>query len=109
MMAKLRLPDEEPKDKPKRRPIPDHIPWMEVELTAGDDDCAKCGGLKLRLRIRVDVCSDRLRDVGRPRFRRAPAADADTSAVHLRENGFRRFSTSAAALAAIVLRQFLIG
>jgi hypothetical protein len=25
MTAKLRLPDEEEKDKPKRRPIPDHI------------------------------------------------------------------------------------
>jgi hypothetical protein len=24
MTAKLRLPNEEPKDKPKRRPIPDH-------------------------------------------------------------------------------------
>jgi len=44
MTAKLRLPDEEPKDKPKRRPIPDHIPRMEVELTTGDDDCAHCGG-----------------------------------------------------------------
>jgi transposase len=49
MTAKLRLPDEEPKDKPKRRPIPDHMPRMEVELTAGDDDCAQCGGALRRL------------------------------------------------------------
>ena len=48
MTAQLRLP-EEPKDKPKRRPIPDHIPRMEVELTTGDDDCAKCGGTLRRL------------------------------------------------------------
>jgi len=45
MTAKLRLPDE----KPKRRPIPDHIPRMEVELTTGDDDCAQCGGTLRRL------------------------------------------------------------
>jgi transposase len=49
MTAKLRLPDEEPKDKPKRRPIPDHIPRMVVELTTGDDDCAQCGGALRRL------------------------------------------------------------
>ena len=49
MTAKLRLPDEGPKDKPKRRPIPDHIPRMEVELTTGDDNCAQCGGGLRRL------------------------------------------------------------
>jgi transposase len=49
MTAKLRLPDEEPKDKPKRRPIPDHIPRMEVELTTGDEDCTQCGGALRRL------------------------------------------------------------
>ena len=49
MTAKLRLPDEEPKDQTKRRPIPDHIPRMEVELITGDDDCAQCGGLLRRL------------------------------------------------------------
>ena len=48
MTAQLRLP-EEPKDKPKRRPIPGHIPRMEVELTAGDDDCTHCGGRLRRL------------------------------------------------------------
>jgi transposase len=47
MTAKLRLPDEDPKDTPRRRPIPDHIPRMAVELTTGDDDCGHCGG-KLR-------------------------------------------------------------
>ena len=31
MTARMRLPDIEEKDKPKRRPIPDHIPRMEVE------------------------------------------------------------------------------
>ena len=49
MTAKLRLPDEEEKDKPKRRPIPDHIPRQEIELTTGDDDCAHCGGTLRRL------------------------------------------------------------
>ncbi len=47
--ARLRLPEMEPKDKPKRRPIPDHIPRQEIELTTGDDDCAKCGGTLRRL------------------------------------------------------------
>lgn len=42
MTAKLRLPDEEAQAKPMRRPIPDHIPRMEVELTSGDDDCPQC-------------------------------------------------------------------
>jgi transposase len=49
MTAKLRLPDEEEKNKPKRRPIPDHIPRQEIELTTGDDDCARCGGTLRRL------------------------------------------------------------
>lgn len=50
MTAKLRLPDEEPlKDKPKRRPIPDHIPRQHIELTTGDDACAECGGRLRRL------------------------------------------------------------
>jgi len=60
MTAKLRLPDEYPADnsrkKPKRRPIPDHVPRMEVELTTGDDDCAQCGG-KLR-RLGKDVTEE---------------------------------------------------
>ncbi len=49
MTAKLRLPDEEPKNTPKRRPIPDHIPRVEVALTTGDADCAQCGGALRRL------------------------------------------------------------
>ena len=44
MTARLRLPDVEEKDSPKRRPIPDHIPRMEVELSPGTDACADCGG-----------------------------------------------------------------
>ena len=56
MTARLRLPDEEPKDKPKRRPIPDRIPRQEIELTTGDDDCAQCGG-KLR-RLGEDVTEE---------------------------------------------------
>lgn len=49
MTAKLRLPDDEEKDKPKRRPIPDHIPRQEIELTTGDEDCSHCGGTLRRL------------------------------------------------------------
>ena len=56
MTARLRLPDVEEKDKPKRRPIPDHIPRMEVELTPAADACADCGG-KLR-RIGEDVTEE---------------------------------------------------
>ena len=47
MTAKLRLPDDAPADKPKRKPIPDHIPRVEVELTPGNTACAQCDG-KLR-------------------------------------------------------------
>lgn len=49
MTVRLRLRDEEPGDKPKRRPIPDHIPRQEIELTTGDDACAQCGGTLRRL------------------------------------------------------------
>ncbi len=49
MTVELRLPKEESIDKPKRRPIPDHIPRMEVELTSGDENCAQCGGGLRRL------------------------------------------------------------
>jgi transposase len=51
MTAKLQPADEEPdeeKNTPKRRPIPDHIPRVEVELI-GDDDCAGCGAALRRL------------------------------------------------------------
>lgn len=56
MTARLRLPDEEPKDKPKRRPIPDHIPRQHIELTTDDYACAECGG-KLR-RLGEDVTEE---------------------------------------------------
>ena len=56
MTARLKLPDIEAKNKPKRRPIPDHIPRMEVELTPGADACADCGG-RLR-RIGEDVTEE---------------------------------------------------
>ena len=56
MTSRMRLPDIEEKDKPKRRPIPDHIPRMEVELTPGSDACADCGG-RLR-RIGEDVTEE---------------------------------------------------
>ena len=51
MTAKLRLPDVEDvaKDKPVRRPIPDHVPRMEVELSPARDDCASCGGALRRV------------------------------------------------------------
>jgi transposase len=45
MTAKLRLPEPvEEKGKPKRRPIPDHVPRTEIELLPKQDDCATCGG-----------------------------------------------------------------
>jgi len=53
MPIKSELPDgeerQEIRSKPKRRPIPDHIPRMEVVLAAGDDDCTHCGGRLRRL------------------------------------------------------------
>ena len=56
LTAKLNLPEEAPADKPKRKPIPDHIPRIEVELTPGTEDCAQCGG-KLR-RLGEDVTEE---------------------------------------------------
>lgn len=56
MTARLRLPDIEEKDRPKRRPIPDHVPRMEVELSPAADACADCGG-KLR-RIGEDITEE---------------------------------------------------
>ena len=56
MTARLRLPEVEEKGQPKRRPIPDHIPRMEVELSPAADACADCGG-KLR-RIGEDVTEE---------------------------------------------------
>jgi len=49
MTAKLRLPEPaEEKGKPKRRPIPDHVPRTEIELLPAQDDCATCGGPRLQ-------------------------------------------------------------
>jgi transposase len=56
MTVRMKLPDIEEKDKPKRRPIPDHVPRMEVELTPGAEACADCGG-RLR-RISEDVTEE---------------------------------------------------
>ncbi len=56
MTARLRLPDDTPADKPKRKPIPDHIPRMEVELTPANAECTQCGG-KLR-RLGDDVTEE---------------------------------------------------
>ncbi|MBU7580318.1 MAG: IS66 family transposase [Porphyrobacter sp.] len=56
LTAKLRLPDDTPADKPKRKPIPDHIPRIEVELTPGTAECGQCGG-KLR-RLGEDVTEE---------------------------------------------------
>ena len=56
MTAKLCLPEDVQADKPKRRPIPDHILRMEVELTPGSADCEQCGG-KLR-RLGEDVTEE---------------------------------------------------
>ncbi len=56
MMERLKLPDAEETARPKRRPIPDHIPRLEVELAPGEDDCARCGG-HLR-RIGEDVTEE---------------------------------------------------
>lgn len=56
LTAKLRLSEDAPADKPKRKPIPDHVPRVEVELTTGDTACAACGG-KLR-RLGEDVTEE---------------------------------------------------
>ena len=56
LTAKLRRPEDAPADKPKRKPIPDHIPREEVELIPGNTACAHCGG-KLR-RLGDDVTEE---------------------------------------------------
>lgn len=40
MTARMKLPDIEEKDKPERRPIPDNILRMDVELSPIADACA---------------------------------------------------------------------
>jgi len=56
IMARLRLPEDrldEEADaaatRPRRRPLPDHIPRMTVEILPGEDACARCGGGLRRL------------------------------------------------------------
>ena len=56
MTARLHLPEDAPVDKPKRKPIPDHIPRLEVELTPANPECTHCGG-KLR-RLGEDVTEE---------------------------------------------------
>ena len=56
MTARLRLSDDAPADKPKRKPIPEHIPRMEIELIPTNTACAQCGG-KLR-RLGEDVTEE---------------------------------------------------
>ncbi len=56
LTARLRLPDDAPADKPKRKPISDHIPRLEVALTPSDTAWAQCGG-KLR-RLSDDVTEE---------------------------------------------------
>ena len=40
MTARLRLPDVKEKGRPKRRPIPDHVPRMKVELSPATEASA---------------------------------------------------------------------
>ena len=56
MTARMRLPEIEEKGQPQRRPSPEHIPRMEVELSPAADACADCGG-KLR-RVGEDVTEE---------------------------------------------------
>ena len=52
IMGRLRLPEEDADEearRPRRRPIPDHVPRMEVEIAPGEDACARCGGRLRRL------------------------------------------------------------
>ena len=52
IMGQLRLPEDDEAgeaDRPRRRPLPDHIPRMTVEIAPGEDACARCGGHLRRL------------------------------------------------------------
>ena len=52
IMGRLKLPEDGPEEKqsrPRRRPLPDHIPRMTVEILPGEDACASCGGRLRRL------------------------------------------------------------
>ena len=51
-MGRLHLPEEDEDEearRPKRRPIPNHVPRMEVEIAPGEDACARCGGRLRRI------------------------------------------------------------
>ena len=51
-MGRLRLPEEDEDEearRPRRQPIPDHVPRMEVEIAPGEDACTRCGGRLRRL------------------------------------------------------------
>lgn len=51
IMGRLRLPEDGPEkqNRPRRRPLPDHIPRTIVEVLPGEDACARCGGHLRRL------------------------------------------------------------
>jgi transposase len=52
IMGRLRLPEEDEDEearRPRRRPVPDRVPRMEVEIAPGEDACARCGGRLRRL------------------------------------------------------------
>ena len=91
MTAQLRPPEDAPADKPKRRPIPDHIPRMEVELTPGSADCEQCGG-KLR-RLGEDVAEELeyvpvrfiVNRIVRPRFEVRAEIESQKKAALLRD------------------------
>ena len=47
IMGRLRLPEEDEDEearRPKRRPIPDHVPRMEVEIAPAEEACARLAG-----------------------------------------------------------------
>ena len=108
LIEKLRLPDEEPKDKPKRRPIPDHIPRMEVELTTGDDDCAgvwqEQAGSRRMIRFgyhsRFDVWADAQSDPADFTMQIGPASQNITLQIDGRHNVRNAMAAAATAYAA---------
>lgn len=53
MTVRMKLPDIEEKAKPKRRPIPDLVPRMQVELVPVADACADCGSRLRRIGVVV--------------------------------------------------------
>ena len=52
IMGRLKLPEDSPEEqqsRPRRRPLPDRIPRMTVEILPGEDACTRCGGRLRRL------------------------------------------------------------